>query len=95
MSQQQKRSVWSRSPILDTGATANVGRAVVREAARLGAPVRVAVRDPERTGQELGEDVERVSLDLSRPETYDAALRFDRHGSYRPSQPSTSPTPDS
>lgn len=46
------------STILVTGATGNVGSQVVRELRTRGAPTRAFVRDPEKAGVMLGEDVE-------------------------------------
>lgn len=58
--------------ILVTGATGNIGGAVVRELAGRGAPVRALVREPGRAS--LPEGVEAVSGDLDRPDTLRAAL---------------------
>ena len=60
--------------ILVTGATGNVGRPVALEAARLGAEVRAAVRDPARVGDALGDGVELVPFDFARRETFAPAL---------------------
>jgi len=56
--------------ILVTGATGTIGREVVAELRRLGAPFRVAVRSPEKAA---GDDA--VAFDFSRPDTFGPALR--------------------
>jgi uncharacterized protein YbjT (DUF2867 family) len=56
--------------ILVTGATGTIGREVVAELRRLGAPFRVAVRSPEKAPGEQA-----VTFDFSRPETFGPALR--------------------
>jgi uncharacterized protein YbjT (DUF2867 family) len=63
--------------ILVTGATGNVGRALVRELDAKGARFRVLVRDPARAAG-LPASAERVTGDLSRPETL--APAFDGAG---------------
>lgn len=60
---------------LVTGATGNVGSALVRALLDAGAPVRALVRDAER---ELPADVERAVGDLNRPESLTAALEGTR-----------------
>lgn len=55
-----------------TGATGRVGGDVVRQLVPSGARVRAASRNPERCPAPAG--VERTRLDLSRPETFGAAL---------------------
>jgi uncharacterized protein YbjT (DUF2867 family) len=57
---------------LVTGATGNVGGALVRALAAAGEPVRAFVRDPARTSMPAGVDV--VAGDLNRPESVAAAL---------------------
>ncbi len=59
-------------PILVTGATGRVGRAVVAQLLDVGAPVRALTRRPDATG--LPAVVEVVAGDLSVPESLDAAL---------------------
>ncbi|MFC6952360.1 NmrA family NAD(P)-binding protein [Halorubellus litoreus] len=71
-------------PVLVTAATGTVGRAVVRELAAVGVPVRAASRDPERARERFetewladesdGDHVEYVAFDFQRPETYHPAL---------------------
>lgn len=55
---------------LVTGATGNVGREVVRVLRERGAPVRAAT-----TSGEVPEGVEKVALDLTKPETFGPAVR--------------------
>lgn len=59
--------------ILVTGATGNVGRALVDCLVEMGAPVCAAVRDPQRT-HDFSASVETVALDLADPTTYAPAL---------------------
>jgi uncharacterized protein YbjT (DUF2867 family) len=59
--------------ILVTGATGNVGGAVLEQLVGAGHKVRALVRDPAKLG-ELGSKVEVVKGDLSKPETLDAAF---------------------
>ncbi|WP_437991771.1 SDR family oxidoreductase [Sorangium sp. So ce145] len=59
--------------ILVTGATGNVGGAVLEQLVDAGEPVRALVRDPARLGA-LGGDIAVVKGDLSKPETLDAAF---------------------
>ena len=69
---------------LVTAATGTVGRAVVRELAAVGVPVRAASRDPERARERFetewladesdGDHVEYVAFDFQKPETYHPAL---------------------
>ncbi|KYF94640.1 hypothetical protein BE17_22110 [Sorangium cellulosum] len=59
--------------ILVTGATGNVGGAVLEQLVEAGQKVRALVRDPARLG-ERGSLVEVVKGDLARPETLDAAF---------------------
>ena len=60
-------------PVLVTGATGRVGRAVVGQLVDAGVPVRALTRRPEAAA--LPEDVEVVAGDLTVPESLDAALR--------------------
>jgi uncharacterized protein YbjT (DUF2867 family) len=62
-----------RPPVLITGATGRVGRAVVDLLTDAGVPVRALVRRPESAGT-LPADVEIVTGDLTEPESLDAAL---------------------
>lgn len=59
--------------ILVTGATGNVGGAVLEQLIEAGQEVRALVRDPAKLG-ELGRKVEVVKGDLTKPETLDAAF---------------------
>ncbi len=59
--------------ILVIGATGHVGRQVVAQLTRVGAPVRALVRDPAEAALPAG--VEIVRGDLLRPETVEPALR--------------------
>nr|AYM52946.1 nucleotide-diphosphate-sugar epimerase/NmrA family protein [Jahnella sp. MSr9139] len=59
--------------ILVTGATGNVGGAVLEQLVEAGYRVRVLARDPAKLG-DLGGKVEVVKGDLSRPETLEAAF---------------------
>jgi uncharacterized protein YbjT (DUF2867 family) len=60
--------------ILVMGATGTVGGEVVRQLVTTGEHPRVFVRDRNKAGQRLGEQVEHVAGDLDRPKTIDAAL---------------------
>jgi uncharacterized protein YbjT (DUF2867 family) len=60
-------------PILVTGATGRIGRAVVAELLDAGVPVRALTRRPEAAG--LPAAVEVVAGDLSVPDSLDAALQ--------------------
>lgn len=60
--------------ILVTGATGNVGSAVVRALAERGAPVRAFVRDVERARSMLGAEVELARGDFAEPASIAAAL---------------------
>lgn len=60
-------------PILVTGATGRVGRAVVAELVAAGAPVRALTRQPARANLPAAVDV--VAGDFTQPETLTAALR--------------------
>ena len=60
-------------PVLVTGATGRVGRAVVAELLRAGVPVRALTRRPATA--ELPAAVEVVAGDLTVPESLDAALQ--------------------
>lgn len=64
----------SGGPILVTGATGNTGRAVVEHAARLGARVRAAVRDPAAAAATLDPTVDAVRFDFADPDTFAPAL---------------------
>ncbi|MCK6531070.1 NmrA family NAD(P)-binding protein [Myxococcota bacterium] len=63
------------APILVTGATGNVGREVVRCLVAQGLPVRAAARSLGEIRRVLWPDVDAVSLDFERAETFDAAVR--------------------
>src|SRR5512146_868069 len=63
----------STSPVLVIGATGRIGRAVVSELRRAGAPVRALSRQPATGSATQG--VESVAGDLTAPESLDAALR--------------------
>ncbi len=71
----------TQGPILVTGATGNVGSAVVRALSARGVPFRVGVRSVEEAKRtfrgELGE-LDATLLDLEKPDTYDAAVRGTR-----------------
>lgn len=58
--------------ILVVGATGNVGGQVARQLSDRNLPVRALLRDPQAANVPMG--VERVRGDLSRPETFSAAL---------------------
>lgn len=60
-------------PILVTGATGRVGRAVVTELRRAGLPVRALTRTP--ATRALAADVEVVAGDFTAPQSLDGALR--------------------
>lgn len=60
--------------LLVTGASGNVGSAVVAAALAQGMDVRVADRDPARTARAWPASVQRVSFDFRDPATWDAAL---------------------
>lgn len=59
--------------ILVTGATGNVGGAVLEQLVQAGHEVRALVRDPNKLGP-IGEKVSVVKGDLAKPETLDAAF---------------------
>jgi len=59
--------------ILVTGATGNTGRAVVRQLAAAGHPVRAMVRDPAQASQ-FGADIEVVVADMTQPDSLSAAV---------------------
>ena len=63
------------APVLVTGASGNVGRAVVASLSALGVPFVAANTDPDRLRKTLGPNVTCVKLDLERPETYDEPLK--------------------
>jgi len=60
--------------ILVTGATGNVGAALVEHLRRGGVPFVAAVRDVARARERLGADLAYVPFDFTRPETYGAAF---------------------
>jgi uncharacterized protein YbjT (DUF2867 family) len=60
--------------ILVTGATGNVGAAVVDALPRGNGPVVAAVRDVERARHRFGDTVEYVPFDFRRPDTFGAAF---------------------
>jgi uncharacterized protein YbjT (DUF2867 family) len=60
-------------PVLVTGATGRVGRAVVDQLLDAGVPVRAMTRRP--VAARLPPDVEVVAGDLALPESLDAGLR--------------------
>ena len=60
--------------ILVTGATGNVGAAVLNALPRENGPVVAAVRDVERARRRFGDTVEYVPFDFRRPETFAAAF---------------------
>ena len=60
-------------PVLITGATGRIGRAVLDQLAETGVPVRALVRRPDPAAA-LPADVEIVTGDLTVPESLDAAL---------------------
>lgn len=60
--------------ILVVGATGTVGSEVLRQLVAAGERARALVRDREKAGERLGEQVELVVGDLDRPETLHAAL---------------------
>lgn len=61
------------SPILVTGATGTIGSEVVKQLVEGGHPVRALIRDPAKAAS-LGEGVEIVVADLSKPETLPPAF---------------------
>jgi uncharacterized protein YbjT (DUF2867 family) len=73
-------------PILVTGATGTTGRALVEELRALGAPVRLAVREPLAALSALGSPpgVEAVRLDLKDASTFGAFSGVDRMFLLRP-----------
>jgi uncharacterized protein YbjT (DUF2867 family) len=60
-------------PVLVTGATGRIGRAVVAELLHAGVPVRALTRRPDAAG--LPADVDVVAGDLTVPESLDASLQ--------------------
>lgn len=63
-----------RTPVLVTGATGNVGRAVVCALRALGLPFVAAGSDANRLAAVLGPEVATATFDFRRPETYDHAV---------------------
>ena len=72
------------APILVTGATGNVGAPLVRELLGLGAPVRVAARDPDAAAAALGGGVDAVRFDITDPATFGAFDGVERMFLLRP-----------
>lgn len=64
----------SQLSVLVTGATGNVGRAVVSELTALGVPFIAASSDIPRAHRVLGGDIETRTLDFERPETFAPAV---------------------
>lgn len=62
--------------ILVTGATAPVGRELVRLLLEAGASVKAGTRRPERARDLFDPDVEVVELDYAQPATFDAAVEW-------------------
>ncbi len=62
--------------ILVTGATAPLGRELVRLLASAGIEVKAGTRHPERAGRLFAPTVEVVELDFERPATFDAAVEW-------------------
>ena len=75
----QQPTMQPGKPVLVTGATGNVGGPLTDELLRRGVRVRAAVGNVERARAKLGDSVEYVRFDFTRPETYAAA--FDGVGS--------------
>lgn len=65
------------NPIVVTGATGTVGSRVVRQLLEMGAPVRAAVRSPEKIEEAPG--LETFAIDFARPETLVAAMNGSEH----------------
>jgi uncharacterized protein YbjT (DUF2867 family) len=60
--------------ILVTGATGNIGGALVKMLAAASRPVRVLARDPAKAKAAIGDPVEIVKGDLTQPETFASAF---------------------
>ncbi|MFC6837688.1 NmrA family NAD(P)-binding protein [Halomarina ordinaria] len=60
--------------VLVTGATGTVGSALVERLRASPVPVRVAARSPDAARERFGDGPESVAFDLTRPETWGAAL---------------------
>ena len=73
MTTQTRATSKRTAPILVIGATGGIGRAVVSELRRIGAPVRALSRQPATAASDPG--FESVAGDLTVPESLDAALR--------------------
>ena len=61
--------------VVVTGATGTVGEQVVRALRDKPAETVAAVRDPEAAAEQLGQDVEIVEFDFTRPETWGFAFQ--------------------
>ncbi len=70
--------------ILVTGATGNVGAALIEQLRGREVRIVAAVRDVERARQRLGAGLEYVQFDFARPETYSAFAGVDRLFLVRP-----------
>lgn len=71
--QQTAREQGEMQPVLVTGATGRIGRAVIAELLAAGMPVRALTRTPAAAG--LPANVEVVAGDFTEPESLDPALR--------------------
>ena len=67
-------SIDPGSPILVTGASGNIGRAVVAELVRNGRMVRAAELDPSRVTEALGDAVQPVHFDFTDPGSWQDAF---------------------
>ena len=68
-----------KSPLLVTGATGNVGRAVLHSALSRDFAPTAAMRNPHRSGQNLPAEIPKVALDFYEPVTWAAALAGQRY----------------
>lgn len=69
------RRTHALAPVLVTGATGNVGRAVISSLRALGVPSIAGVRNPSEARRALGDDARAVTLDVCDPSTFASAVR--------------------
>jgi uncharacterized protein YbjT (DUF2867 family) len=62
-------------PILITGASGTIGREVVKDLLAKGAPVRAAVRDPNKARNQFGAEIELVAFDFENRSSFAPTLK--------------------